>query len=360
MPAQPPARFAWHADKVDTTLASIRYRMLQPLAALQARGVPIELFDPARAPDSYDAIIFCKSQGERAVEIAAAARGAGRAVIYDMCDNLFAAHRIGHASAARIERVGKLLELATHTTFSTATLAEQIATEVPFDAPRTVIPDALDVTTPADAPAPGLRERWAMRRLARFLLRHPDALHCVWFGKSLGRVSGYVHIDDAVAQLREFAAGTGTRVTLTVISNDRLGFWRAAPRWKLPLHYMPWTQAIASPAISAHRVAVIPLERNNYTAGKTMNRPATALLLGLGVVADSIPSYEELRPFVALDDWQSGLARYRDLSDETQAELEAGRRHLTERYSADAVADRWAEVLTQSSLSPRGERVAQT
>ena len=76
-----------------------------------------------------------------------------------------------------------------------------------------------------------------------------------------------------------------------------------------------------------------------------MNRPATALLLGLGVVADAIPSYEELRPFISLDDWQGGLARYRDGSAETQAQIEAGRRHLTERYSADAVADRWAEVL---------------
>jgi hypothetical protein len=349
MPGTTPARFAWHADKVDTTLASVRYRMLQPLAALQGRGVPIEAYDPARPPESYEAIIFCKSQGERAVEIATAARGAGRAVIYDMCDNLFAAHRIGHASAARIERVGKLLGLATHTTFSTATLAEQIAGEVKFDAPRTVIPDALDVATPADAPAPGLRERWALHRLQRFLARHPDALHCVWFGKSLGRVSGYVHIDEAVAQLLEFSAATGTKVTLTVISNDRLGFWRAAPRWKLPLHYLPWTQATASQAIGAHRVAVIPLERNTYTAGKTMNRPATALLLGLGVVADAIPSYEELRPFLSLDDWQGGLGRYRDWSDEAQAQIEAGRRHLIERYSADAVADRWAEVLAAAT-----------
>lgn len=345
MPPPPPARFAWHADKIDPALASIRYRMLQPLAALQARGVPIEAFDAMRAPESYEAIIFCKSQGERAVEIAAAARAAGRAVIYDMCDNLFAAHRIGHASTARIERVRQLLGLATHATFSTATLAEQIADEVAFDAPRTVIPDALDVAAPTDAPAPGIRERWALRRLDRFLARHRGALHCVWFGKSLGRVSGYVHIDEAVAQLRAFSSASGTPVTLTVISNDRLGFWRAAARWKLPLHYLPWTQATASQAIAAHRVAVIPLETNNYTAGKTMNRPATALLLGLGVVADAIPSYEELRPFLPLDDWQGGLARYRDWSAETQAQIEAGRRHLTERYSADAVAGRWAEVL---------------
>ncbi len=338
------ARFAWHADKVDSSLASIRYRMLQPLAALRARGVPIELFDPAQSPESYDAIIFCKSQGERAVEIAQAARAAGRAVIYDMCDNLFVAHRIGHASAARIERVRTLIGLATHTSFSTATLAEQIAEEVRIDAPQTVIPDALDVE-PATGSLHGVFERWEMGRLRRFLHRHDGALHCVWFGKSLGRVSGYVHIEAAVAQLRDFAATNGTAVTLTVISNDRLNFMRAARRWELPVHYMPWTQGTAPQATALHQVAVIPLENNNYTAGKTMNRPATAMLLGLGVVADAIPSYEELRPFIALDDWQGGLARYRENSAMIQAQLAAGRQHLIERYSPDAVADRWADIL---------------
>ena len=35
---------------------------------------------------------------------------------------------------------------------------------------------------------------------------------------------------------------------------------------------------------------------NPFTLCKTVNRLATALLLGLPVVADMIPSYEELRP----------------------------------------------------------------
>lgn len=344
MTATGAARFAWHADKVDRTLASIRYRMLQPLEALQARGVPIEIYDPARGPGSYEAIIFCKSQGEGAVEIARAARAARGRVIYDLCDNLFVANRVGHCSVARIERFRTLLALADTVTFATATLAEQIAQDVAITAKQTVIPDALDTDPPGDM-ALSWGERLAMARLRRFLTRHRGALHCLWFGKSLGRVSGYVHIDAAVAHLRAFSAETGVPTTLTVISNDRIGCWRAARRWPVPLHYMRWSQATAPLATALHRVAVIPLETNSYTAGKTMNRPATAMLLGLGVVADAIPSYEELRPFIALDDWQGGLRRYREWSGETQAQLEAGRRHLIERYSAEAVAHAWLRVL---------------
>ena len=54
------------------------------------------------------------------------------------------------------------------------------------------------------------------------------------------------------------------------------------------------------PALARHRVAVIPVECNAYTVGKTMNRPATAIMAGLGVVGDAIPSYEELRPLKVL------------------------------------------------------------
>ena len=35
-----------------------------------------------------------------------------------------------------------------------------------------------------------------------------------------------------------------------------------------------------------------------------------ALLLGLPVIADAIPSYEELRPFACLGDWDAGLSDY--------------------------------------------------
>src|SRR3546814_11248110 len=81
---------------------------------------------------------------------------------------------------------------------------------------------------------------------------------------------------------------------------------------------------------------------------KTINRPATAILAGLGVIADSIDAYEELRPFIALDDWQGGLRRYSECTTAGDLLLDAARSHLNLRYSADAVGRPWHECLHQA------------
>lgn len=336
------ARFAWHADRYDPALASIRYRLLDPMAALVRQGVAIERFDAAHAA-SYRGIIFSKSHSAEAVAIARAAKGRGQRVIVDLCDNLWAAHRIGHASAARIARMTEMLRLADRVTFATEALAAQIAKEVPgLAAPFDVVPDTLDITPPA-SPALSLRERVALGSLRRFHARHAGALHCVWFGKSLGQASGYAHVGAAVARLAQF--GETHPVTLTILSNAWWKYRRARRGWPVATHYMPWTLATAPTALAMHRVAVIPVERNDYTTGKTINRPASALLAGLGVIADAIPSYEELRPYIALGDWEGGLVRYLEWSAETQAMLAAGRGHLAARYSPDAVAAQWRTIL---------------
>src|SRR3546814_4007213 len=64
-------------------------------------------------------------------------------------------------------------------------------------------------------------------------------------------------------------------VTLTVISNSRLKYLKARLGWRgVPTHYMPWAMNSFYEALSVHDAAVIPVERNGYTIGKTINRPA--------------------------------------------------------------------------------------
>lgn len=337
---KPLPRFTWHADSYDSSLASIRYRLDAPLAALAARGVSIDRHD--RAAESTDAILFCKSHGKQALEIAERARATGRTIVYDLCDNLFAAHRAGHVSVARLERHRRILSLADHIVFATPALAEQIARELPGGtAHRHVVPDVLDTGPPVLLDRPTALERWELKRLDRFLARHATALHCVWFGKSLGRESGYAHLDLAVSRLADHARP----VTLTVVSNARVKLWRAAARWPVPVHYMPWRLATSRVTLARHRLAIVPVGLNDYTTGKTINRPATAILAGLGVVADAIPSYEELRPYIALGDWPGGLDDYARWDATTQARLADARAMLTGRYGQDAVAAQWQAVL---------------
>jgi len=185
-----------------------------------------------------------------------------------------------------------------------------------------------------------------LQALRRFLASHPGALHCVWFGKSQGRLSGIAHLGSAVEALQRFSARHPA--TLTVISNARWRYWREAVGWRLPSFYIPWSLATSGRALSLHRVAVLPVERNGYTAGKSINRAATAIMAGLGVVADPLPSYEELAPFVPLGDWQAGLARHLEVPPAADPDLGAARDYLERRYGAAAVADLWTRLLADA------------
>jgi len=340
-------RFGWFAKSFDPRKASIRLRLLAPMAALRGRGIDIEPFRRAGARD-YDAIIFSKSFTRTAVRTARAAEAAGQAVIVDICDNMFdQAQRAGRS--AKRARIVEQLRRATLITVATPALGAQLVRHLPDVGTKLrVVPDMLEDLTAAGGACSAL-DRWRLARLRRFVGRHRGALHCVWFGKSSGDAAGLAHLDAAAGALERFAARAP--ITLTVIGDERRAVAQAARGWALPHHYMPWSLASFGAALRMHRVAVIPVGRNDYTAGKTINRPATAILAGLGVVADAIDSYEELRPFIALDDWQSGLARYAEGWDEEQPRIEAARALLHRRYGPDAVADRWQAVLGETAGS---------
>ena len=193
------------------------------------------------------------------------------------------------------------------------------------------------------AGGPGLLDGWRLARLRGFLRRHAGALHTVWFGNNMGSLAGLAHVDAAVRQLEAFSAVRP--VTLTVISNDARLYRAAGRAWRIPSHYLPWSLATFATALAAHDVAVIPVERNAYTRGKTINRPATAIRAGLGVIADAIESYEPLRAFIQLDDWQGGLAHYTATPPRADARLAAARDFLAESFGNARIAAQWRALL---------------
>ena len=201
MPHNPP-HYGWFARSFDARKASIRLRLLAPMAALRARGVDIA---PWRAGEAggYDAVIFSKSFTRQAIGAARAAEAAGKAVIVDICDNMFDQCDRGGKTDKRA-RVVEQLERAHLITVATEALGEQLAHHLPAIAARLrVVPDMLDELS--DAPAPSLVDRWNLFRMRNFIARHPGALHCVWFGKSSGDAAGLVHVDAAVRVLARFA-----------------------------------------------------------------------------------------------------------------------------------------------------------
>jgi len=337
------ASFAWYADSVDPSLASVRYRLLEPMTAMRAAGVPIELYDLQKGPAAYRAVIFCKSQKPASLTTLRAVQAAGGRAIYDLCDNVFAAHQAGHASAARADCVAAMLREADTLTFSTAMLKAQIEARADkLPAGRFILPDTLDTDIPKD-PKLNWASKIVLSRLDHFLARNSNGLHAIWFGNTMGNLSGYAHMRRAVSELSTFSRSKP--VTLTVMSNQRLLYHHHARAWPIPSHYVTWNLAIARAVLTRHRVAVIPIEGNEYTAGKTLNRPATALLHGLGVVSDPIPSYHELAEFTSLGNWQAGLGEAADWSATAQEKVKSGADYLRRLYNRDAVGKQWRTII---------------
>ncbi|QGP78416.1 hypothetical protein [Sphingobium sp. CAP-1] len=338
-------RFAFYAKRYSRSKASIRLRVLEPILALRDAGVDAGRYPRFRGPGGYDAIIISKAFGRGAARAISAAQQAGCGLIFDICDNRFANNRV-RGSASHGSRTSHFLSQADLVTVPTEAMGHLLIASTPEIEGRVrVVPDMLEDLSALGACRLSVVERFRLSRLRAFHAAHPGALHCVWFGNNMAGVSGVGQLDEAVAQLRRFA--TGHPVTLTIINNQPASYRRAAPGWDIPSFFLPWSLASFPAALKQHRVAIIPVSRNDYTLGKSINRPATAIMAGLGVIADSIESYEELRPFIALDDWQGGLARYAHGWADEQERLAAARDHLDRHYGRRRVAERWAEVVAE-------------
>lgn len=341
-------RFAFHTGSYNPRKASVRLRVLAPIAALRRRGVEIARYDPAVGPRGYDAIIFSKSYTRRAAALVEAARAAGCIVVSDVCDSVIerAERRGRHRKLARIVRQFAVADLVT---VATAELGATLATDAAISAAvigskLRIVPDMLEDIDALAALRLSLLDRFNLRRLGRFHARNPAALHCIWFGKSFGDVSGFAHLDTAVAALE----AAPDPITLTICSDDRAAYNKASKAWRIPHIFVPWTLASFPHVLAQQRVAVIPVVQNSYTMGKTINRPAAALRAGLGVVADTLPSYRELAPFVYLDDWPGGLRAYARSWKRECEKIAAGNRWLDDLYGADRVAACWERVLVEA------------
>ncbi len=337
-------RIAFYADGYSDKVAANRLRMLQPIALLRARGVDASVFDPAAGLSAYQGVIISRAHDRAALAFAAAAQALGHVIAYDVCDNLFHGYRSWHDRHRR-PRFAAMLRGADFVTTPTATLARLLNAEVPdARAKFVVIPDALEERAALAAPP-------SLAPLAAFLARHAGALHCVWFGSSTKNLAGLPHLDAAIGQLARF--GRHQPVTLTVIGDKPWQYWLAQRRWPIPSFHHGFATADFQAALALHRVAVIPVARNPYTVAKSINRPATAMRAGLGVVADTIESYEELRRFIRLDDWQAGLAYYAEVSPAECPRLAAGRDHLEANYGANAIAGHWQRLIaTMAAKTP--------
>lgn len=293
-------------------VASVRLRSRLPAKLLGDVGWETGLYEPGRR---YDAVVFQKAYENSDIDLAQSLARSGVRTVFDLCDNHF-----DNAPEERVRRLTEMMASVDVLTVSTPVLAELV--------PRPdamVIPDALDI------PHRGIS-------LRRRTSRRPSV---VWYGVAgtTDRRAGLVDLERILPDL----AAAGAR--LTVITNSREAYNLHVAGGPVRSRYIRWRKSTFSSAFRGHDACVLPVSDNPFTRCKSNNRLALALMLGVPVIADPIPSYLEFADHVMFDDWQASLDAYaRDVALR-ERHLDGGQRLIRARYSNEVVAARWASVL---------------
>jgi hypothetical protein len=311
---------AWKPSCYTREQSSARLRCYQPIDYLRSAGWQCELFDRTQM-HRYRVVIFQKSYTPEDLDIAAHLRGLGARTVFDLCDN----HFVGPAE--RAERLRRMVDSVDTVTVSTAELAEAI------NRPCTVIDDALDCVEPTRWPA--LRRWWPRR----------GTLRLAWFGNAGQDDPPFGLIDLARIRPRLEALHARRPIRVTVISNSRAQFDRHLSGVRFPIEYHDWENRGYQSILQRQDLCLIPISPNPYTLCKSVNRLALALMLGLPVIADPIPSYEELRPFAVIGDWETGLTDYVNDRRRQRRDVRLGQSYLRAKFTPSRVVEQWSGVL---------------
>lgn len=317
----------WKGAGSDRAIASLRYRVAAPLAALRARGQPVELFDPARA-DAYNAVVLAKAYGAKDRELARAVKARGARVVFDLCDNHFHnPYALPRYQRAR-EELLEMLDLADVVTCTTPAMAEVIREEAPLAAEPIVIGDVVEKL---DAAPPALD---------RF-----EGLRLLWFG-SHGSPNAPSGMADLLLIERQLTAlRDKTPVQLVVCSNDRGKYERLVAPLNLDSRYLEWDLTAFPGVLAACDAVILPISRNPFTACKSHNRLSLSLYAGVPVIADAIDSYLEFAPFCTLDDWDGGMERLAEQPEQERQRALAARDHIDRNWAPEALAPLWEQAL---------------
>jgi hypothetical protein len=137
----------WKVSSLSAKMASVRYRALLPIIALDAAGVRSRVFTESRDAflEGLDALVIVKSFTPDDLLLAQVARDRGIKVFIDLCDNIFIG---GYGSNRKgISPASMFVSMAEHAHCIVATtepLAAVVREHVP-DVPVIVIPDGIEL-----------------------------------------------------------------------------------------------------------------------------------------------------------------------------------------------------------------------
>jgi len=334
-------RIGWKPQNYESRVASVRIRCLNSIRELRAHGFPVELYRD-RHQKTYKSVVFSKAYNARDIELAERLKSRGTRIIFDLCDNHFL------LSDERVDRLTRMFAIADCWVVSSQAMADVVRRKFDSTKPLWVIEDAVEEYLHGQLldVRGRLQAHWQLRGLRGFLDSGANrkAVHLVWFGnhKASYGDSGLAHVRKLRPLLEKLHARRP--LTLSVISNSRDVFNEVFRDWKIPVCYVAWSAHTFLTALKLHDVAVIPIDVNEFTEVKTNNRIALSLNQGLGVVADSIPSYQVFADCSFLDNWEQGLAAYMDHPQIIDEHVHCARQLIREQFSIPVIAARWRSL----------------
>ena len=327
----PNASIGWMPWRLDRSIASVRLRSFEPVALLQKQSRPVEIFDPDRV-SNYKVVVLQKCYEPEHLALVGKLKAHGTHVVFDICDNhLYNPTHDPHL-ATRSQHLLRMLEAADTVTVSTQALAHCLPV------PARVIRDGIPTPRPC-----GFADRLF---LDLFHQKRDGVTELVWYGTPVTALwpTGMEDVSRLSHVLTDLSRDFPLR--LTVVSSSYRKYRKLIRPLEFNTRYVPWGNydrfCGMFPRFDA---CLIPITRNPFTLCKTNNRLALSLYLGVPVVADRIPSYEEFDPFCFLDDWSSGLRQYLESETLRRKHAEAGREQVLAHHMMEHAVAEWWQLL---------------
>ena len=319
---------AFKARSADPTIASYRYRVLEPIAFLKARGHQAEEFEEKRL-ERYDLVVFSKAYGTQDRKLAHRVKAAGKRVILDLCDDHFYNPFDLPKYREAAEDLRAMIALADKVVCSTPVLARAVQANAKIGRLPAVAPDAFEQAMVAVGP-PTPKNRPAQ---------------LLWFGRhgspnAEAGVRDLLGIKDALAE-----AAKKRSFELVICTDSEPRAREVATELGVKSRFVAWSPDSFAKELARADAVIIPLSDNPFVAAKTHNRLTLALSAGVPVIADHLDSYEEFAPFCWIGDWQAGLEAVLLEPEAARARAAEARPYLEAHWSSEAIAPLWEAAL---------------
>lgn len=309
---------------------SSRLRCFLPCQYLRNRGWSCELFNPKNI-DRYQLVVFQKTYDEENIALAKSLKSRGVKTVFDLCDNLFVYPDTTDSQRAKL--LNKMIDVVDVVSVSTPEVEKLIQSKK-----TRVIDDAID------EPQINSLINFCFERKDYFNNSAEKQFKVVWYGSAGLENPPYGLVD--LPRVLPFLEQLHSKlpVSLTVISSSETLFKKYVNGVSFPVKYYNWKKTIFQYLFKQHDVCIIPININPFTICKSNNRLILSLLLGVPVIADKIPSYEEFREFMLFSDWQNSLYTYATNQELRDRHITQAKEYISRKYNKDRVISQWSSL----------------